>query len=415
VVIRRFRRWLTLLLVVGASACTPAGDAQATFTVGDSMGIRIVTTSRAEWTEPVFLELAEPTLTLPGADATTALSSVAAAEQLSGGRIAVLDEHSQEIIVYGPRGDELFAFGGQGEGPGEFTQAVSMRELPDGTIQVFDAGLQRLTRVGTDGSLAGIRTLADDIGGRPTDAWVLDDGSVLAWTTAPDGPDPRRTTSAAHVFDFSGALVRLGTSPTTVDTIFVGPSSTSIRQVEPRLVWSHPFGARSAVFVDLERSRVLLSTSESHEIFVAPIDGAPTSPEPSRIRFPAADQPIAADELADLRERARARLVSEGAAAATAADLLFDRALQPDVRPAFRKLLAGPGGSIWARRFEPVGDDAPLWWIISDQGRFRGRVALPPRSDVLSLSDDHMLLLRLDELDVPTIDLIPLPVLDRFD
>lgn len=406
------RRPLTGYLALVIGACAPSSDAGPAVTVQDSAGIRIVTTTALEWNEPLELRLPEPALTLPTPLSQTLLSSVLGAVELADQRIALLEGQSEQLLVYDQDGEEEFVFGGQGEGPGEFLQARSIQELSDGTLQVYDARLQRATRVTEDGQLAEVRGIPPGLPGRPADMWTLRDGSLLMWVTTPGGQDRERSAPEAHVYIYDGSLVRF--SDGMIDTLATGPASTAIRQIQPQLIWSHPFSTSSTVSMSQGVSDVLFSTNRTHQIDVIPLESESdqTGLVFARFRYPGADGPIPQNELDGLREQTRENLAAEGAASTTALDFLFGRDFQPEIRPAFRKLLRGPDGSIWAQRYEPPQNEALLWWVVSEQGAFRGMVKLPERSDILSFSEHFMVLLRLSELDVPSIELVPLPVLD---
>ena len=71
------------------------------------------------------------------------------------GRVFVLDGHAQEVRIFGPEGVFLRTVGGRGEGPGEFTLALSVDLSPAGEIWVLGLGNGRVSRFDTLGTWLG--------------------------------------------------------------------------------------------------------------------------------------------------------------------------------------------------------------------------------------------------------------------
>lgn len=398
---------LALALVAAAMvSCGPSSDQQARVAVTDSAGVRIVTTLQPEWDDPLPLALQEPVVSVPAEGSSSPLSRVLAAEVLADGRIAVLDGLLEQVIIYDRQGQEVSSVGGLGQGPGEFLQARSLLETPKGSLQLYDLRLRRLTTFGLDGTLADVQTLTAEGEGYPARAWRLSDEHVIVWLTYRDLSTEIQGTPTARLEQTPGVLVRLIDTEVS-DTLLTGLQSVSIREGEGRnlRLWAVPFGSASAFAVDPAASRILFTSGATHSIQLLEVDG--TGPSREIFRLPTADRPISSEELEARREHARLTMAQEGPASRAALDFLFDPELQPDVRPAFGKLLWGPNGSIWAQRFEPTGLEARLWWVISEKGAFRGLVEIPERTDILSFEDGHMLLLELDEFDVPSVHLVP--------
>lgn len=382
----------------------------------DSAGMRIVTTVRTEWADPVPIDLPEPLLRLPSVvDASaTPLSRVLAAERLADGRIAVLDGQQERIIFYDELGSETSTFGGQGAGPGEFRQAVSLQEGPAASVEVYDLQLNRLTEILGDGTLGRVETLSEAVP-RPRNVWRLQDGSLVMWSSTGRSPDRSRRTGEAEVVIADAVLVRGPGGAQSTDTLFHGPAWSSIRRGDGQgtTLWEHAFGATTEIALGNGGRRLFLTTNRRHEIDVLDLEPDEGDARRARFRFPELDGPVPEAELAALQEQTRRALAEESAPFLQDLDFLYDPRLQPGRRPAFRKLLIAPDGTIWAQRFEPLRQPAPFWWIISPEGVFRGLVELPARTDILSFSDDLMLLLRLDEYDVPSVEVVPIPQVGR--
>lgn len=396
-----------LVLVTAALAsCGPSSGEESPFVVTDSAGVRIVTTIRPEWTDPLPLALADPVVSVPADGSPSPLSRVLAAEVLADGRIAVLDGLLEQVVVYDRQGQEVALIGGPGQGPGEFVQAATLLERSDGSLQVYDLRLRRLSSFRSDGSLADVQTLPGDGAGYPSRAWQLSDGHLIVWLTYRDLPTEIRRSPTAALEETRGRLVRL-LDPDVADTLLTGIQSLVLREGEGPSVrlWGPPFGSVSALAVDPDSSRVLFTSGTRHALEVLELQ---QDDSPREIfRFPAADRPIAPEELEAGRDHLRRTMAQERTAPPISLEFLYDPELQPDIRPAFGKVLWGPDGSIWAQRFEPSGVEPRLWWVLSAEGAFRGLVEMPKRTDILSFEAGHMLLLELDEFDVPTLHLVP--------
>jgi hypothetical protein len=68
------------------------------------------------------------------------------------GHIHVLDRQAREVRTFASDGRHLRSFGGQGQGPGEFTSPDAMRILPDGRLVVRDQQGARFSIFDPDGT-----------------------------------------------------------------------------------------------------------------------------------------------------------------------------------------------------------------------------------------------------------------------
>lgn len=74
----------------------------------------------------------------------------------SKGNIIVADDKFGAIRVFNKEGKSIFNFGGNGRGPGEFTEVTSMTLLPNDEILIFDFFQQRFTKYSTNGEVLGV-------------------------------------------------------------------------------------------------------------------------------------------------------------------------------------------------------------------------------------------------------------------
>lgn len=67
------------------------------------------------------------------------------------GRVYILDQQLNTVMVFGPDGRFLKTISREGDGPGEIRRPNGMTMLPDGTIGISKAHSGRLIRLGRDG------------------------------------------------------------------------------------------------------------------------------------------------------------------------------------------------------------------------------------------------------------------------
>jgi len=132
-------------------SCQP-GDtsAPATFSVTDSAGIEIVESSVPAWDGDAWTVSDSPSLVIGRreGDDRYLFGEVGGALMLRDGRIAVLDMQAALIRVYSAEGEHIEDWGGQGEGPGEFSfpfgifpyrgDSILVSEFVASSFTVFD-------------------------------------------------------------------------------------------------------------------------------------------------------------------------------------------------------------------------------------------------------------------------------------
>ena len=121
----------------------PAGG---TFVVRDSAGVEIVESATPAWDGDGWSVSGTPGLVIGQmqGDERYLFGEVAGAVVLRDGRIAVLDQQSALIRVYSPDGGHIEDWGGQGEGPGEFTSTHTMFPYRGDSILVSEFVASRL-------------------------------------------------------------------------------------------------------------------------------------------------------------------------------------------------------------------------------------------------------------------------------
>jgi len=400
--IRMLPNLAAVALCVGSCTSSGAGTDQAgRFTLQDSSGIRIVITEATEWTGVDTLE-PQAMLRVHASDegATSPIGSVGAGELLEDGRIAVLDRIAQTVVFYAPDGREAFRFGRKGQGPGEFSAAVTLQEQNDGAVLVYDRALGRLTEVLPDGAAGNVTTLAAELFERPPYyAWRLADGRVVTWEIDVARRSVEGQSGDARRAVIPGTLRISDLQDGTSDTVFTAPAREMIEQGSR--LWFGPFGP--VAVMGIRHDVLYFSTAERHEVRVIGLDDG----QQGIYRFPGLDEAVARSELSRLEDEGRSEAADLGVE--FEAGVIFDPALQPPIRPAFEGLRVAGDGVIWAKQQEPFSGGDSEWWVVSANGHFRGRVGLPTGATILSMGTDVMLVSVLDDFDVPSIELWLIP------
>lgn len=94
------------------------------------------------------------TIVGPDGDELLTPSSIVA---LNNGQLALFDFGAMELRAFATDGRQLWRTGRKGSGPGEFRNAMDLKVLPNGELQVLDMGSRRVTTVSSTGKL--VRTI----------------------------------------------------------------------------------------------------------------------------------------------------------------------------------------------------------------------------------------------------------------
>ena len=378
---------LTDALVAGcltvAAGCqtesAPAPD--LVYETRDSAGIPIAVSTGFPSPEDSWVVEAEPFLSIGGAsaDPPAMFNVVTRATRLDDGRIAILESEASELRFFDSEGRHLRTAGGRGEGPGEFQYAATFVRLPGDTLLV-DAGdrhilfspngdytreeaIDVMSLYARDRAVCGLSSL-------------LADGSrLLCELGQPEGGGSggsRRVARLLRTAD-DGAEQPLG--------LFVGPDAGVLFSFG---TWIASGGSPMSIAIvsNPEYSVELWSPDGELRRIIRRRDGRrpPTDPEVE-----------AALEMAK-------RLPPMGPAPATPET--------PDLVPAAFGLTVGMRGDVWVRRAPLPGmRDATVFDAFDQDGRFRGEIRFDGYFWLYEVGDDYLLGARLDELDIPRIQL----------
>ena len=189
------------MLVAALSACgngsTDANNEWAG-TITDSAGVAIVTNSLEPswsadeaWTTEEVLRIGEA-----AGDADYQFGQISGIGITSDGRILVLDQQAQRVMVYGPDGTYQRSFGRPGSGPGEFGPAANALFVGRGdTILIPDMGNQRVNVTAIDGESSSFAIQLEQ--GIPIRYDLLESGDLVAQRRALNLPNQTAETNDA--------------------------------------------------------------------------------------------------------------------------------------------------------------------------------------------------------------------------
>jgi hypothetical protein len=394
---------LTLAVCAGcadAGAGVDRADSSVTTEVADSAGVVVVTNRGAGWSTGAGWAL-EPDLQVGEIDGPLAFGRVAWVSPGPARGLLVLDAQSHLVHVFDSAGRHLHAFGGEGDGPGEFRRP-SLVTLVDGdrlaVAQSFppvlhwlalDGSFRRSTRLPGARSEGGTRT-AGTFG-----LWqVTSSGRVFTQVQIidPSAEDGEMPVILVHV------PVEVDATPDTVAewTWQAGFDNDSpIRMFDPVHTW-----------MPAPEGSVILAAGAPYEFRKIDPDGGLVQV----VRREVASVPLTdahrARALADFRES-----MESGGGPADFIDEMLDRvefgASVPDV---LRVWVSDPDGRVWVGVYDPeveasgpapTGVRANAWDVFEADGTLLGRVSAPHGFRLTVATEEALYGVWEDELEVP--------------
>lgn len=380
--------------VVGLSACTAADEASKEFVTRDSLGVVIAENRPAVL--PSCEVSSEPRVTIGTAegDEPYQLYRVFGATKLSDGRIALVNQGSQELRFYDSRGEHLMSAGRGGDGPGEFRAAFFLWALPGDTIWVGDYGPLQFLVFGPDGQWVRTVRPKPEYPNSPGVMSVLSDGRLILGErqiSRADGPGfhPRSQPVVIHSAD--GTLL---------DTIGVFPNGRWGQVGDnPRGPFLYPL-FESFARIDASGTTLVLGHGSEARLLVYSMEG---TPELVRIiTWDPGDRSVGPGDVAAEYARLRAQYadLDPGTASRLVEPLVSDERPVADILPAFGGLHVGRDGTIWVREYPQPGESEAQDWISFDaEGRMRCSASLGG-AQLLEFGRDYVLMLDRDDLGV---------------
>ncbi|WP_419948434.1 hypothetical protein [Candidatus Palauibacter sp.] len=368
--------------------------------VRDSAGVRIVENRRpAEASRLGWRIGPEPSVSIGALEGEEPyLLHRATARMLPDGRIAVRNGGSSEVRLFDGSGRHLATWGGEGEGPGEFSFLSEIAPWPGDSlvawyshgrsISVFDAS-------GNFGRSFSLQSAQPESWQRPRPVAARPDGTILSLND-PEAAD----TAVVEIWDGDGALsASLGVHPNR--TVLIKTNERGYRE----LSWP-AYGSRLEVAPWGEL--VAVGHTSRYEIRAFRGDG-------SLARIVRRDHALRAPEDED-----RTPYVEEQMSMLTGSS--FPAELLPDARrsfestplaeafPAFSSIVADAAGNLWVEEYEYPREERPsrLWSVFDPAGRILGFVETPRRIGIGEIGEDYLLGRTSDEFGVEFIHVWPL-------
>jgi hypothetical protein len=124
---------------IGLYGCGNYGGSGEAFTLEDSAGVVIATSSLSAWRQGEQWSVSEqPSLILGGSQSSDGLWRVGGYARALDGSLAVLSTGDRNVRIFDANGDLLRAIGREGSGPGEFRALRSIAIAPVDTLLVLD-------------------------------------------------------------------------------------------------------------------------------------------------------------------------------------------------------------------------------------------------------------------------------------
>lgn len=321
---------------------------------------------------------------------------ISAALRLPNSELAIADLRTPTIRLFDTKGKLLRKFGRDGAGPGEF-RGINALFLAGDTLIAYDWVLRRVTRFLPTGTLLGTQPIQPDATDGPVDlAGRLADGRWLVTT-------PHNATWAAGhgVYRDTMRVGTLGASGTgAVHWVGMYPGMTFFvympgAKKSEWLFGSLPVSATTSAAA-LGDTIVIGDTGTPDLLFLLG-DGR----QVQRLTLPL-DSPT---DLRQHREAARDEALSErgGPAIKNAIQAAFE-ARRPS--PRYRDFLVAANRQVWVRLFENRPTESSRYLVLNPAGAERARVSLPPRSRVLSVQEQWIVVALRDEADVERVGVI---------
>jgi hypothetical protein len=361
--------------------------------VRDSAGITIVETpaltpeADLAWTVDSVPVLDIGTLEGPPE---TQLYRVLDAHLLPDGGVAVLNAGTAEVRFYSASGLHRSTFGGEGEGPGEFSRPGALHPWPGDSLAVWDARARRLTLIAPDGSLGRILSLPRG-----------EAQTLAAFSHRLPGGE-----LAVTRFDFMGDVLSTGYRRIPVHVELIDESGVQIADLG-----SHPgdetfmsVASESVSIVRFAFARGWVVAPHGSETIVAPNDRLELryyDAVGTLVRIARVEEPPRLTAEADRQAELERRLANAPEQARPGIRAMMREHPGPDTLPAFTDVTDDALGDTWIRTFRsPADTGADRWIVLRPDGGARGVVTLPAGVEVFEIGKDWILGRWTEDLEV---------------
>ena len=365
---------------------------------------------------PTFVAAQQP-LRLQKPDATfpEPFTMLASMREVRDGRVLVVDRRDRIVMLLDFRTGKATAVGREGTGPGEFMQPGRLFTVSADTTAIYDGPSRRFVLVGPDGK-AGEAYRFDLATGAGRQRGGIPRGSDAQGRLFTEG-SPYAAGGEMRAAD-SAAITRFTRGAVKGDTlayVHLDKETIQIRN-EPGGGVNVSNGVKAFAsrddWVALPDGGVAVVRAANYRIdWYSPL-GVHAAGPPVRI------DPIpvtAADKEEAKKERLaamRSAMPRSGARTAPAAEMVGLPELRfPAVKPPFESgsTHARPNGEVWVLRSRHARDAIAVYDVFTRTGGMIGRVAFPPKTQLLGFGNGKLYTVRLDEDDLQYIEQWSLP------
>ena len=385
-----------LLLSMAAAACQAGchSDASAQQVIRDSAGIRITENARpADESRLPWRIGPDPMVSIGEVVGEEAylLHRANDATILTDGRIMIANTGTDELRVFDSAGAHLATWGGEGEGPGEFSGLAGVAPWPGDSVVAWNTSTWVMSVFDSEGVFGRAFTLDSEAGVLEPRA-VLKNGSILGRTGKVASEGYRRSRET-YELRHSGteSPVGFGTHPGQ-ESYLTFRSGMAVLGYLPfgRSLWEAQWGGF-----------VIVTPDDDYEIRA--YDSA-TGALARIVRREYENRAPTREEVDEALDEALER------AGLTGERLEFARQGYGDMPlverfPAFRMLLTDPLDHLWVREATLPGMDrpAPLWTVFDPEGRALGFIETPDGLTIHEIGTDYLLGRATDEMGVESV------------
>ena len=379
---------LALLLLGGAISCTEEDSGVPLIVQRDSAGIEIVEAMRPLWGDSSLWSIdPDPVvdLTLTGSGPEHEFYGVGSMKQRPDGSLAIANRGSEEVRVFSATGEFQGAFGGSGDGPGEFND-LTMIEIAGDTLLALDFD-GSVTVVAPD--LAVVRIF--DVAPFTLDLYYLDAGAIL--------PEPRsmlvREPGLAGLIRRPVPLILFDLEGEQIDSIGEMQGPETYMHTSEGFYGGVPIYFARTSHVETSGQRIFLGSNETMQLEELDVSGNLVR----ILRIPDYPLDLSAARIAAERDF----VLGRGPPGSTSP---FRQALEAapasETRPAYSDILIDPSGAVWLQlhRGQSEQDQPQEWLVLDADGTWFGSVEIPDRFTVTDITMDAVLGVWEDELDV---------------
>jgi hypothetical protein len=327
-------------------------------------------------------------------------SRVAGGVRTEDGDFVVLDRAAREARVFDSSGRFLRRIGRAGPGPGEFREPARLVLVNGDEFLVWDAAAEIVTRFDTNGEVISSERVAGgglvDLAVLPTDAMVLVHDEPPAGTGSGDTERIRN----------AGRLVGVGPPRTRTIAEFSG-TEWELRRTAGGMAIRRPWFL-PRLLTGVSKDGLWISYGVGWELTRRRL----TDGDIDRIvRFDIPPEPFDAELIRQIHSVELDALQSTDERQAAARRQEYEE--YPSTVPAIADVLVDAIGRLWVGRMDAPPQSLPSGmgpvirrWIVLDEGgtSIVGTVSLPPGRRLLHADSTGVLLLTVDEVDVPYVE-----------